>query len=122
MSNDTVSPLTEAARDVKNYIAAKQNPIAVAHAETVRRLACLIPPRLYANNDPEDFQAVEEFILDYARIVDDLILSVGKEVASSASVRIDITSFENVLRTGLEGFATYEIGREVASLKEDRAA
>ena len=119
-----MSPTSEACRDVREYIAAKNkpNPIAVAHAEAGRRLACLIPPRIYANPDPQEFEATSEYLLDVARIVDELILAVGREVKSSASVNIDITSFENVLRTGLEGFATYEISREVASIKEDRNA
>ena len=120
----TDTPLTEAARDVKAYLAAKQrpNPIAVAHAEAVRRLACLIPPRIYVNPDPQEFEATSEYLLDVARIVDELILSVGREVKSSASVRIDLATFTNVLRDGLEGFSIHEISREVASLKEDRNA
>lgn len=119
-----MSPTTEACRDVREYLAAKQkqNPIAVAHAEAVRRLACLIPPRIYVNPDPEEFEATSEYLLDVARIVDELVLAVGREVKSNATCAIDLKLFSNVLTNALEGDATCEIGREVESLKEDRDA
>ena len=125
MTDTTQTPTAAALAEVRAYQAArpaKPSPIRDAHAFMVQRLAALQPPRIYANPDPEEFEATSEYLLDVARIVDEMILAVGREVKSSASVNINLDVFTNCLRDQLEGNATFEIEREVESLKQERAA
>lgn len=97
-------------------------PIAAAHAAMVAKLAAIIPPRLYASNDPEDFEATADYLLAVARVVDGMIRAVGEEVKSSANVRIDMDCFTDTLTHSLEGFATFEITRAADEIKAERAA
>lgn len=114
--------IVEAFKPLAQMAKPKPNPIRDAHAFMVQRLAALIPPKLYADNDPEDFEATTEYLLDVARIVDEMILSVGREVKSSASVNINLDVFTDCLRDQLEGNATFEISREAENIREERAA
>jgi len=97
-------------------------PIKQAHELMLAKLCALRPPHITVNPDPEEFQATQEYLLNVARIVDAMIIEVGREVQSNSSLRIDLKLFENVLTDALEGFAVYEIEREIDDMKEERAA
>lgn len=97
-------------------------PIKAAHELMLAKLCALNPPRLTVSPEPDQFEAVSEYLLDVARIVDAMILEVGRDVKSNASRNIDLRYFDNVLRDGLEGFAVYSITEEIEALKEERAA
>jgi hypothetical protein len=98
------------------------HPIRDAHTLMVTRLATIIPPRIYINPDPEDFEAVSEYLMAVASVVDQCLLSVGQEVQSNASVRINLDLFTNTLRDEIEGNAVFEVLREAETIKEDRVA
>jgi hypothetical protein len=98
------------------------HPIRDAHTLMVTRLATIAPPRIYINPDPEDFEAVSEYLMAVARVVDQCLLSVGQEVQSNASVRINLDLFTNTLRDEIEGNAVFEVLREAETIKEDRVA
>lgn len=98
------------------------NPIRDAHNLMVTKLDCVTPPRLLTNPDPEDFEAVAEYIHAVARIMDEWMLNVGTDVQSNSTVRTDIDQFKGTFTDAVEGFALYEIQREAEALREDRAA
>lgn len=97
-------------------------PIALAHQTMLTKLAALRAPHIYVNPDPEEFGAVNEYLLDVARIVDECLLAVGREVKCNSSRRIELRDFTNVLRNALEGNATFQVDQAIESLVEERAA
>lgn len=97
-------------------------PIALAHQIMVAKLGTLRPPRIFVNPDPEEFGAVNEYLTDVARIVDECLLAVGKEVKANASVNINLDFFTNVLANELEGNACFEVERAAEEVRNERAA
>lgn len=99
-----------------------QNPINDAHNTMIFRLAALIPPRIYVNPDPCEFENTADYLCDVARIVDQWLLAVGREVNSNTSVRIDMSLFTDQVLGAVEGNATYECTRAAEALAEDLVA
>lgn len=97
------------------------HPLAKAQSAMVGELVRLAAPKLSVNPEPEDFEDVADYLLRAARIVDAFIKEVGLEVQSSATTRIDMKCFTDVLKDALEGNATFEIDRCAEVLREDRA-
>lgn len=96
--------------------------IYTAHQTMLAKLAALRPPHIYVNPDPEEFGAVNEYLLDVARIVDECLLAVGREVKCNTPVRINMDLFTNVLRDALEGNACFEVERAIEDIRSERAA
>lgn len=99
-----------------------QNLIAIAHGVMAAKLAGVTPPRLLVSPDPEDFEAVAEYVHAVARIMDEWMLRVGNEVQSNSTVKIDMGCFTGTFTDAVEGWALAEINREAEALREDRAA
>jgi hypothetical protein len=99
---------------------AASHPLALAQATMVTELARLVAPKLSANPEPEDFEDVADYLLRGARIIDDWIKEVGLEVRSSATCRVDMNMFTDVLKDALEGFATYEIDTAAEAVRDER--
>jgi hypothetical protein len=100
---------------------AASHPLALAQATMVTELGRLVAPRLPVNPEPEDFEDVADYLVRGARIIDAWIKEVGLEVRSSATHRVDMKVFTDVLKDGLEGNATYEIDACAEAVREERA-
>jgi len=98
------------------------HPIKSAHLDMVKTLSMLQPPRIFVNPDPEEFGAVNEYLIAIARIVDECLLAVGKDVKANASVNINLGFFTDVLRNELEGNACFEVDRAADEIRDERAA
>ncbi len=96
-------------------------PIRAAHAAAVAKLSALQAPRIFVSPDPEDFEAVNTYLLDVARIVDELILSVGRDIRSNATTTVDLKLFTDVVRDALEGNATFCITTQAEAVQSERA-
>jgi hypothetical protein len=99
----------------------KKNPIAGAYVAMLDELRTLAVPHLHVNPDPEEFKDVADFGLRVAQCVDRFWKTVGDEAQSNATCNLDMRCFTNVFVQALEGFATFELDREAAALREDDA-
>lgn len=97
-------------------------PIKAAHELLLAKLCALFPPHIPVQPSPDDFEATREYLEDVARIVDQLILEVGREVQSNSSRAVDIRDFENVTLNALEADTLHYLTREADELRETRAA
>jgi hypothetical protein len=85
------------------------NPLARAHFAMMRELARMAVPSIGLDDDPEDFEAVA----DYVRRVTDLfdvtwLQAVGEEVKSNALCHIDMAMFSGQFVGAIDGNATFE--------------
>jgi hypothetical protein len=99
----------------------KKNPIAAAYAAMLDQLRVLAVPHLHVSPDPEEFEDVADFGLRVAQCFDRFWKSVGDDAQSNATCNLDMQCFTNVFVQALEGFATFELDREAAALREDDA-
>lgn len=99
-------------------------PIKAAHELLMTKLAAMLPvvPRLPIDPDPEQFEDVADYICEAARIFDQWLLAVGREVKANAPCKIDMKLFTDVFLNAVEGEATAEITKCAERVKEDRAA
>jgi len=99
----------------------KKNPMAVAYAAMLDQLRTLAVPHISVSPDPEQFEDVADFGLRVAQCFDRFWNAVGNEAQSNATCNLDMQCFTNVFVQALEGFATFELDREAAALREDDA-
>ena len=99
----------------------KKNPIAVAYAAMLDELRVLAVPHIHVNPEPEEFEDIADFGLRVAQCVDRFWKHVGDEAQSNATCNLDMQCFTNTFVQALEGFATFELDREAAALREDDA-
>ncbi len=95
-------------------------PIRAAHVAMVAKLSMLQAPRVYVNPDPADFENVNDYLLDVAKIVDELLLAVGREIKSNATTTVDMSQFTDVLRGAIEGNATFQITQQAEAVQSER--
>ena len=95
------------------------NAIAKAHAELVRELSAVVPPRIHVNPLPEEFEDTTDYILRVAKMVDRWLLSVGLEVKCNATATVNIDAFRDIVAENLEGWATAECDGAANELREE---
>jgi hypothetical protein len=99
-------------------------PIKAAHELLITKLAAMLPdvPRLSIDADPSEFEDVADYLCEAARIFDQWLLAVGREVKANAPCKIDMDCFTDVVLNVVEGFSTAECTKCAETIKEDRSA
>lgn len=97
-------------------------PIRAAHQTMVAKLSALQAPRIFVSPDPCEFENVNDYLLDVAKIVDEMIEAVGRDIKSSGTVPFDMGCFTDVLTDALEGNATHAITMQAEDIQAERAA
>lgn len=99
-------------------------PIKAAHELLLTKLAALtdFTPRIGIDPSPRDFEDVNDYLCDAARIFDQWLAAVGVDIKANAPCRIDDSVFKDRFLNAVEGEATAEITRCAERVKEDRAA
>ena len=95
------------------------NAIAKAHAELVRELSAVVPPRIHVNPLPEEFEDTADYILRVAKMVDRWLLSVGLEVKCNATATVNLDAFRDIVAENLEGWATSECDSAAETLRQE---
>lgn len=90
-----------------------------AQASAAAGLAGIKLAKLSTHPEPEDFLAVRDDVEAIARIVDRLLLYIGRHAKENSS-DISLADFTNVLRGATEGYATYQCERAARALHEER--
>lgn len=119
MSENIIKGEFEVFTEPQRPVFDKKNPIAVAYAAMLDELRVLAVPYIHVNPNPEEFEDVADFGLRVAQCFDRFWKMVGDEAQSNATCNIDMQCFTNVFVQALEGFATFELDREAAALRED---
>ena len=95
------------------------NVIAKAHAELVRELSAVVPPRIHVNPLPEEFEDTADYILRVAKMVDRWLLSVGLEVKCNATATVNIDMFTEMVAGSIDGWATAECDGAANELRDE---
>lgn len=94
------------------------NPLARAHYAMIRELARMQVPRIGTNDDPEDFEAVADYLLRVTPLFDRWLQAVGAEVKSNALCRIDENMFSEQFYGAISGNATHELDCAAEAARE----
>jgi hypothetical protein len=98
------------------------HPILAAHQALVAKLAAIIPPRIWSDPAPEEFENVRDYEAACVRIFDEWHRMLGQELQANSTVRHDPAYFADAFRGATEGLSQFEFTRAADVLREDEAA
>ena len=99
-----------------------ENPLDAAVRKAAAGLLCHNMTRL-GNREPTkgDAQALGRDLLDLAKIVDDMLLAIGREARDHFGHGVAIDLFTDQLRSKIEGDAVFILAKAVEDREEARA-
>jgi hypothetical protein len=95
------------------------NPLDTAIHNAGRKLLGLQMTRLWGQGDKGDAQSLTRDLLDIAKIVDDALLTIGREAVAHFGSDVDLTLFTDQLLGAVEGNATHTICAAVEAREEE---
>ena len=97
------------------------NPVEIAKRALIASLERLPAPSISVTPQPEQIEAVAEFIRAIAACGDACMRAVGAEVKANAATAVDLDVFQSPFTDAVDGNATYEIERLAEDLREEYA-
>lgn len=99
---------------------AEVNAIAKAHAELVRELSAVVPPRIHVSPIPEEFEDAADYILRVGAMVDRWLLAVGTEVKCNSTANVNLEWFRDMVVGNCDGWCTAECDKAANELREEQ--
>ncbi len=97
------------------------NTFEMARRRLVKALVDMEVPAPYGSwPEPEDHEAVKHHIRYASDVFDTWLRTIGEEVERNAYRSIDMRCFTGKYAEAVDGWATYELDREVECLREDQ--
>ena len=94
-------------------------PIANAHAEMIDALSRLRCPSLSVNAQAEEFEALADYWVAVARIMDRALLASGRELKANTTADVDLKDFTDQFFGAIDGFAAYHCDRAAEATREE---
>jgi hypothetical protein len=94
--------------------------IANAHAVMIDELTRLRAPSLSVNAQAEEFEALADYWVAVARIVDRALLASGRELKSNTTADVDLKDFTDQFYGAVDGFACYHADRAAETAREEQ--
>ena len=116
-----MSPAFSAVSTIPPRAEISPNPLDVVVHNCGRKLLTLQMTRLVGEPDKGDAQDLTRDLLDIGRMVDEMILAIGRHAQSHFGRAVDLKQFTDQLRGALEGNATFTICEAVEIMDEERA-
>jgi hypothetical protein len=95
-------------------------PIAAAHTTMIDDLTRLRAPSLSVNAQAEEFEALADYWVAVARIVDRALLASGRELKSNTTADVDLKDFTDQFFGAVDGFACYHADRAAETAREEQ--
>ena len=98
-----------------------ENPLDVAVHEAGRKLQCFLMTRLCSVAQPtkSEAQSLVRDLLDISKVVDDMLLAIGREARAHFGHGVELELFTDQLLGAIQGNATYVVEEAAEEIERD---